>query len=258
MNLARTQQWFWRAVIAGQAAPAALLPDDVLTGDEVFPAQARLRVYSQMYVARLVDALRDNFPAVAESLGPEKFQVLSERFLRQLPPVRPKLAELGREWPAFLETRPKVRPALADLARLEWARNEVFFEADVPVLSADAAAALGEGLPGARLRLIPGLRLLSLRRDVTVLWRALRGALGEEKNASTRSLRKRPTEVVVWKKDLVVYHVKVDANEAEAIARALAGGTFAHVCEAFATPEEAFGAIATWFNEGWVRELAAA
>ena len=70
------------------------------------------------------------------------------------------VGRMGRRLAAFLREYPDPeRPDLADLAELEWARNEVFFAPDAPVVGADALAAVGvEGVSGAWLRLAPSLR----------------------------------------------------------------------------------------------------
>ena len=64
------------------------------------------------------------------------------------------------------------------------------------------------------------------------------------------------TAVAVWRKEYVVFHVAVEADEAVALRRAMSGAMLGEVCEAFAdrgdAVQGALSAVASWFAEGWI------
>jgi hypothetical protein len=209
------RQFFLLAAREDGAADPALLVAETPQLD----ARARMDIYANMFIWRQVDALRDDFPQLAERLGGD-FYAFAEAYLREHPSTRPSLSELGAQLPAFALRR---RPELAQLAALEWARARVFEEPDLPYLERLPPVAEAD-LPLVRLRFVPALRLLE--------------------------------NAVVWKKDFEVFHAPIDQAEARALSLAMAGEPLGAVCEAFDGVEAAFRAISSWFAEGFVREAA--
>jgi Putative DNA-binding domain len=139
----------------------------------------RIEVYANAYYARLLECLRDEFPALLHAVGEEVFDGLSFGYLQSYPSTSYTLSDLGRHFVQFLEeTRPRDEddesPSwpdfMIDLARLERTYSEIF---DGP--GAERLELLGvEGIqairpdewPAARLVLVPCLRLLFLRYPV--------------------------------------------------------------------------------------------
>src|SRR5262245_46384928 len=120
-SLRELQQAFWDAVTrpGGVDADAPVLavidPSDRLT-----PA-GRLDIYAGMYVARLTDVLREDFPRVEAILGHERFHDAVHAYLARHPSAHPSVRHVGRDFPAFVGGHAPDLPFLADLARLEWA-----------------------------------------------------------------------------------------------------------------------------------------
>ncbi len=139
----------------------------------------RLEVYANAYYARLLECLRDEFPALLHAVGDEVFDGLAFGYLQAYPSTSYTLSNLSRNFARFLEeTRPRDEddpsPSwpdfMIDLARLERTYSEVF---DGPgaerltLLKADEIQALPpEVWPAARLVPVPCLRLLALRYPV--------------------------------------------------------------------------------------------
>jgi len=92
----------------------------------------RLGVYTEMYWARLLDVLRDDFPRVAAVLGADRFTALAAAYLERHPSTDPSVRWVGANFADFLAEWGPVDdlPFLADLARLEWTRLAVFDAAD--------------------------------------------------------------------------------------------------------------------------------
>ncbi len=245
MNLADLQERFWQlATRAPGARPAA----DCFVSTPKLSAEQRLDIYANMFVWRQIDALREDFPKLAQLLGDEGFYATAERYLRANPSTHPSLGQLGRHLASFLAESPGPRPDLADLAALEWARCEVFEEAHVRGATPDLVR--GPDPAQIVLRTVPALRLLSLRHDVVPLWKDL-----EDGNAAPLP-RPEPIAVAVWRKGFVVFHVAVATDEGVALRRAMSGATLSEVCEAFAdrgdAVQAALSAVASWFAEEWI------
>lgn len=250
MTLAETQAAFH--ALATRAADPPKAAEEFLVGSTELPANERIGIYADMYLWRLSDALREDYPKLAALLGDERFLALADAYAREHPSDRPDLGQLGRHLPAFLRRFPAPERAdLADLAALEWARSEVFFGAPATPVARDALAALGpDAFVDARLEPIPALRVLVLEHDAATLWRRLED--GERPDAPIAD----PTAVVVWRSGFEVFHASVELDEARALELARAGEPLSSVCAAFGEREDpaaaAFAALASWFEEGWI------
>lgn len=194
-QLAQIQRWL-QAVIThpdgvegGLASPEARAEIDVSPDrieDVVDPSQRRtsierLEVYANAYYARLLECLRDEFPALLHAVGEEVFDGLAFGYLQTYPSRSYTLSELSRRFSQYLEeTRPRDEDTsdgapswpdfMIDLVRLERCYSEVFDGPGAERISLLNAAELQELSPEtwvrARLIAVPCLRLLSLRYPV--------------------------------------------------------------------------------------------
>lgn len=256
MRLAETQAAFH--ALATRAAEPTCAAEDFLVGSPELPAHERIGIYADMYLWRLADALREDYPKLAALVGDERFLALAEAYAHGHPSDRPDLGQFGRHLPAFLRRFPaRERADLADLAALEWARSEVFFDAPAEPVAREALAALGpDAFSDAGLQLIPALRVLALDHDVATLWRGMEDGGGADAPAAER------TAVVVWRAGFEVFHARIELDEARALDLARAGEPLATVCAAFGDREDpavaAFAALASWFDEGWIAAISSA
>ena len=257
MKLAELQRRFYQLAARAQGSES-IDPAGLVTGTPSLDAGARVGIYADMFIWRQIDALREDFPKLALLLGDGPFYSMAEGYLREYPSRHASLSELGRELPGFLRswTGDGARADLADLAALEWARTRIFEEANVDPVPPDQLRAIAaDRLPFVRLRFVPALSVLTVGHDLADLWKAL------EDGASAGSPSPREDSVAIWRKGFEVLHVSIDADEARAVDLARSGERLGGVCEAFAARpdavEAAFGAISSWFAEGWVRAVEA-
>jgi hypothetical protein len=111
--------------------------------------------------ARLV-ALEETFPRTRALLGHETFNDLSRRYLDWPGVTAYPLAQIGRDFAAFIGTSGESR-ASADLAAFEWSWLEAYHAAEAPVLTLADLAGIGEdALLGIVLMRHPAARLLHL------------------------------------------------------------------------------------------------
>ena len=251
MTLADTQALFHAAVTRAEGY-RSLEIQRCFTGSPELGAAERIEIYADMYLWRLVDALREDYPKLAALLGDERFYALAEAYVREHPSAHHDLGRVGVHLAAFLRAHPDPRrPDLADLAALEWARSEVFFEAkEVPVRQDALAALPPDEFLEARLRLAPALRVLAVEHDAVGLWRAL------EHGSPAPPPAPGIQAIAVWRREFEVFHTALELDEATALESAASGDPLARVCAGFNGREDAaraaFDAITSWFDEGWV------
>lgn len=167
--------------------------------------ERRLAVYRNNVLLSLRGLLEGAFPASRWLLGPERFAKLAQSFIRASPPERPQLMTYGAGFPAFLEGSAEAACVahIADVARLEWAREEAYYAADAPPLSATDLAAI----PVARYAelhfdLHPTLHLIRSAGPVFALWQtgidaSIEGAAGALENGG-------PEQVLVVRPEMTV------------------------------------------------------
>lgn len=211
-------------------------------GDDRLDAVGRLDVYANMFFFRIRDVLAEQFERVAEALGEAGFHDLVTDYLLACPPRTPSLREVGDRLPEFLREHEVSRehPWLPDLAALEWARLEVFDEADTPLLDLDHVRSVSADAFGSiPLALAPAVRVLHTEWDV-----------------SGEPVRK-PATILVWRHGVGVVHRTLDALERDALALVAERCTFDAVTLHLATrlPDDqlvpmAFELLARWVTEG--------
>ena len=259
MKLAEMQRVFYQ-LAARAPGSDALDPAAIFVGTPTLDARARVGIYADMFIWRQIDALRDDFPKLSLLLGDGPFYTMAEEYLRAYPSRHASLSALGGELPGFLLgwSGEGMRADLADLAALEWVRAKVFEEANVEAAPPELLRAFAaDELPQVRLRFVPALRVVPLRRDLTALWQALEDGAPGVPALPAVPVSPRQESVAVWRKDFEVFHAAIDADEARALELALSGEPLGVVCEAFAqrpdAVEAAFRAISSWFAERWIR-----
>jgi hypothetical protein len=251
-NLPELQAMFWASLAddPGTDDAASLAPGLVAVigpGTALTPAE-RLQIYTRMYFWRIRDALAEDYPQLAELLGSDGFADLLRAYLRHHPSENPSLRHAGRHLPAFLAAHPVgVPPYAGDLARLEWARVDAFDAPDVaPLGKADLHAIDPDAWATIRFAPIPALSVVACDWPVHDVWADPAGCRPEPS----------PTILRVWRQEHRVFHARVDAFEAAALERLLAGEPFANVCDVFGAlaAEEAAaragGLLARWIEDG--------
>ena len=251
MTLEEAQALFHEAITSGAPLSAERL-EACFLGSPGLPASERVAIYANMYVWRLIDALRETYPNLVRFLGDETFAGLAEDYVRRHPSVHHDVGQVGRRLAAFLREHPDPeRPDLADLAELEWARHEVFFAPAAEPIGPDTLAGLTPGeLTRTGLSLAPALRVLVLDHAAAPFWRRLED--GETPDSPSPG----PSPVAVWRRGFDVFHAPLSLDEAVALEGAAHGDSLVQICAAFANDGDAAGAahraLSSWIHEGWV------
>ena len=117
--------------------------DAIVLGDDRLSAEARVDIYANMYFYRILDALKEDFPATLAVLGDDNFHNLVTGYLLEYPPTEPSISDCGRYLADYLRDHPmrEAAPFVADLAKLERAVVEVFSGPDNAALEPDVLRA---------------------------------------------------------------------------------------------------------------------
>ncbi len=221
-------------VAEGLAAERALGAgglSDVVLGDERLSAEARVDIYANMYFYRLLDALKEDFPATLAVLGDDNFHNLVTGYLLEYPPTEPSLYYCGRHLAAYLRDHPlrEGAPFMADLAAVGRAVVEVFHGPDAAALEPDSLRAIAPAeWPAMKLAIQPSAQILALDWRVSELLRAVEER--REWSPADRASHK----ILVWRRDARVLYRALDHAEADALAAVSRGATFAEICEVVA------------------------
>ena len=244
------QGLFWRSIAGGPEPAAALLA--VSEPSATLDAAERLHIYADAYFWRLHGVLAEDFPRLAAILGAERFEDVVREYLASHPSTHPSVRHLGRDLASAIARRTDLPPYLADLARLEWARRDVFDAADCEPVTADALRSVAPAeWPHLRFTPIPALAILRAGWPVHEVWGGT-----DVRGPAAIAIR-------VWRGgDYRVYHAPMDARDAEALDRLVAGERFGVVCAAFddLAPHEAArratALLARWLEDGIIARVA--
>jgi hypothetical protein len=243
-DLRQVQRWMQAVlmhlgeVAEGVAAPAArqhidVAPEaieQVITRSRALPALDRLAIYHNAYHARLLECLREEFPALVHALSQDVFDAFAVGYLRVYPSRSYTLAQLGGHFARYLaETRHELHEDatagwpdfLIDLATLERTTSEVFdgtgVEGERLLETAQLLAIPPQRWPEARLVPVPCLRLLALRYPIHH-YRA-----GVRRGQDPVPPDPADTFLALTRRDYVVRYHELSRNS-HALLSALAGG----------------------------------
>lgn len=230
----------------------------------------RIEIYNRMYWFRLLDSLAEDVPGLRALLGEKRFWHLARRYLTDCPSRSHTLRDLAARLPAYLRAHPELAGpnarAAVDLARYEWAQITAFDAAALPPL---APSDLRRTAPARlRVRLQPGLALLTLDHAVDEFWHAVKlgGTFRAESSNAVRTRRhsrmraavaapaRRRVHLAVHRFEGTLYTKRL-APAAARILRALARGESLSRATARASAAQAAQLqqwFAEWMSLGWL------
>jgi hypothetical protein len=247
-SLTQSQQRFQQAVLAEDIAPGLFVAEGAAVA-------GGFSLYLIAYRARLLAALRDNFPVLHRALGDEAFADLAHDYMDAHPSRFRSIRWLGDALTAFIDLDPGrlPHPALADVARMDWAIRGAFDAQDSSSLTLPDLAALAPAdWPQQRFALVPSLRLIPLAWGVEPIWHAL----NDDAAAETSAPEPLPHVLLVWRPELDCLWRSASAVEAAALAALAQGATFAECCAVIAEAGEpdpataAVGLLQRWVSDG--------
>jgi hypothetical protein len=229
--------------------------DALVRGDDRLSAEDRVDIYANMYFYRLLDVLKEDFPATLKVLGDDNFHNLATGYLLEYPPTEPSVLYCGGHLADYLRNHPltKDAPYLADLAALERAVVEVFHGPDAQALESDQMRAIApEKWPALKLRTHPAVQVLNLEYGVAALLQAV------EERHEWKPADAAIVDVIVWRRNSRVFYRELEKTEVRVIAALRNGVTFAKICDQVAADcdttrdpvEELNRLLARWLDDG--------
>jgi hypothetical protein len=201
--------------------------DALVAGDDRLSPLQRVDIYANMYFYRLLDVLREDFPATAAVLGDVSFHNLITGYLLEYPPTEPSVAWCGQHLSDYLRGHPMSRemPWLAALAALERATLDAFHAAQVLALDAATMNAIPpEQWASVRMRTTPASKILEFKWDVATVLRAI------ESGRKWRKPAKGDFAILVWRHNYEVAYRKLEQIEHRALKVASRGARFERLC----------------------------
>ncbi len=221
-SLAALQSWFFERVTSRppSRAESSSPPDDSrLVHGGVASAEQRLAIYHRAYFARLIECLRDDYPAVAFTLGPATFDALCTDFIEAHPSESASLSFYGAPFAPFCATpRAGLAGFVSELARLEWAVVEAIHAEAEPALDATALADVpADAWERARMIPSPALRIVRATHPVQRYYQAF--LEGEATTVPDPG----PSTVAVCRRGADIWRVALEATHARLLERLVAG-----------------------------------
>ncbi len=256
LDLSRTQAWFATAVmtgatvddgvaIAGGSVPLERV-EDVVAPSPRMNARERLGVYHHAYRARLIECLADDYPALRQALGQERFEELCQQYIAAHPSRSFSLNFFGANLPAFCGGREEPWSQFgSDLAQLEWAIVEAVhapWTARSPRLS-QVAGDWNER------RLLASATLRVVRSDYPV--NAYYQAFREAEEAAPELPAPARTVTAVTRNDMTVWRTNIPVPLIGVLDALVAGSTLGAALEiASASETEIATAFRDWVSTG--------
>lgn len=259
MRLSEWQAQVQAYLLGRDAQPNPALRVSLL-GSAALSAEQGLAIYHNAYRARLLEALRGDYPAVHAWLGDEEFDALALAYLDAHPSQHFSLRWLGAQLADFIDGYlvPAQAAPLSELARLEWAFTLAFDAPDgLPLSLMQMAELPAEDWPTLQVRLLPSVQWLVCRHNSLALWRACK----EQGDFPGSQPLEEVETCVIWRDQLITRYRSLAADEAAALqGMTVHGWSFAELCGELAylgeqAPAQAVGWLRQWLADGLLQRV---
>jgi hypothetical protein len=210
---------------------------DEWLNSEHMDKRVQLEIYNYAYVARLLEALQSNYPAVHQLLGDDEFARMGKRYLDNHPSSQPSIRWFGDRLALFLaNTKPySDLPVLPELAQFEWALRHTIDAADADRLQAADLQGVAESeWATLQFSLQPSVTLLEFQWNTPQVWKSLttENTVSDVDNADeVEPARQLGYWLVYRREDMISGWRSVSIPEQRALTCLKQGGTFADLCE---------------------------
>ncbi len=225
INLAQFQAQLQRAIVDGdlqilsQIAPAPRAERETL-----------LSVYQHAYIARLVEALAEEYEKLAAFLGDDQYNAMACAYIKAHPSQSPNMRWLGQWLPEFLRTNNPYRETLtlAELATLERALNDAFDGEDASRLQlSELARVAADDWPALTFEAHPTVQRFNHVTNACDIWRALHS----ERTPPEPNERNEISNLIAYRSEFTANFRQMSSIEASLWDVAATGAHFADICE---------------------------
>lgn len=241
-------------LLAGGALPSALRVAVRAAADE------RWKIYADAYRLRLVEGLKEAYPAFVRRLGDDTASALLLDFVAATPSTHRSLRDYGEGLAAHLARDAIDAPGselhlAAELAAFEWSMAAAYDAADARAVTHDDLARIAaEEWAVMRFAAAPCVRRIRFAMNAPEVWRAAMG-MENDTPAPPARLEDSPVEWLIWRDGLNTRFRWMEPAEAAAFDACVDGETFGELCERLAVDYEEGAALraATWLK-GWTAD----
>ncbi len=229
----------------------AVLAGDIVRPNARMSVTDRLQVYNGGYLARLIEVLATDYPALQYLLGERAWHQLCARFVARHPSRHPNLNRLGLPMPAFVRSQRQLpRHAFAvELASLERRISDAFDAPEFTPLQPDALGAIApDDWARARLMANPSLQLCAFAYPTNAFY------IGFREEREPKPPRPRRTFVAVFRRDQRVFRLDL-APAAHAVLAALVRGQPLAKALQLAKGGDVGAWFRTWATDGLFTEV---
>lgn len=222
---------------------------------EYVPKSVRLHIYENAYRARFVDAMSTDFDKLHAYLGDDAFVELIHAYIEKHPSHYFSLRGVGGELVNFLKTTSPYAEhiELHELAAFEWALCYAFDAADQALaIAADYSALPAEQWSDLTLKFVPALRVISLRSNAPLIWKAL----NNDESSPFVEIYVESQSWIIWRRDLKLLFRPLDVLEKIALDGFVRSDNFAEVCSELSErlPENEVPQYAARFLQQWISD----
>lgn len=244
LSLEQVQRLMFRAItwptgvrgfLASADAATREAFEHVFEGTKDFGRAERVDVYADAYFYRLLSALRDMFPRLAQLTGDVAFHNLVTDYVLAVSSTSPDLRRAGDELPTFLRSHELARraPFVGDVAELELRLNHALdCPDDARLTERELANIPADSWPGLRFRFSTATSRLSLGWDVIRIFEAC--DRGERAETLELAVQPEAHAVLVGRRGHGVYFRALGDLENRALSALEQGDTLARACETLA------------------------
>jgi Putative DNA-binding domain len=235
-------------------ADAAVLPH--INESQRVPVAVRLRIYSDGYRLRLIEALADNYSQLQAVLGDEAFVALALEYIDAHPSTHFSIRWFGADLGTHLLTTRPTQPWFAELAQWEWALTCAFDAADATPVAVEALASVEpERWWSLRFDLHPSVQQLAMQTNAPEVYKAL----SNDTDPPEPVILDTQQDWLLWRQDLTTNFRSAAASEARALHLVRSDATFEDLCEALCdwypedeVPTHAASLLKSWLTAGMI------
>lgn len=267
IDLGRFQRWMSTAIMHLGTDRQALTSQEVekelpwqdalkfIKPSETLTQLERIGLYRSMYILRLVDVLKIDFPSIAYFLGEKGYRRFVENYLQVYPSQSYNLNNLSYDVPNFIKASTNLRRKdfLYELASLELMLSHIFNLEETPVLTKeDIAKVSPEIWETARIVPIKAFHLFAFHYNINDYLEAVQN---DEKPPRIRNVN---TWVAVYRRDYKLWRLPLSEDAYNMLkdivdGKPLGDAIFNTIEKSGETQEVLQKKVFNWFQE-WVAE----
>jgi hypothetical protein len=217
----------------------------------------RIRIYTDGYRARLIEALSANYSQLSAYMGQISFDKMAKAYIKKHPSNFRAIQAFGDKLSIFLQQYYPLKPILAELAKFEWAIGNTFDAVDQKTANVTDLQKI-EPLQWANMKFIfhPSVSYHNFNCNVVTIWD---GLLNKQRKRQIKL--KKPQTIIFWRHNLETFYSVLP--DAEAAAINFANQSFAKICDVLcqyydeqSVANKSLSLLIKWLNSGLISQIA--